>query len=138
MIKTMAFLDAKAQPVQSKSDKALSGDVSAIIGLTSPKKNLSLAITFSKQAALKMHSSMLGEHLEVITSEVGDAVGELTNIICGQARKELDEQGYRLEASLPMVVIGENQSIHPVGGTSMVLPFTLEDLPMYVEISVEK
>ncbi len=138
VLKTMALLEPEPLPVETKCDKALSGDVSGIIGMTSPEKKLSLAITFSKEAALKMHSSMLGEVLDEITPDVGDAVGELTNIISGQARKTLSENGIDLDASIPMVIIGENQSIHPMGATSTVLPFLLEGMPMFVEISVEK
>ena len=138
VLKTMAFLEPEPLPVETKYDKALSGDVSAIIGMTSPKKNLSLAITFSKAAALKLHSSMLGEELDEINADVGDAVGELTNIICGQARKNLSENGIDMDASIPMVIIGKNLSIHPMGATSMVLPFRIDGLSLYVEISVEK
>jgi chemotaxis protein CheX len=138
VLKTMAFLEAEPLPIITKSDKDLSGDVSGIIGITSPEKNLSLAITFSKAAALKMHASMLGEELEEITPDVGDAVGELANIICGQARKTLSEHGINLDASIPMVVIGENLSIHPVGASSLVLPFKIDGLPLFVEISIEK
>ena len=137
VLKTMALLEPKPLPVETKYNKALSGDVSAIIGMTSPKKNLSLAITFSKEAALKMHASMLGEALDEITADVGDAVGELTNIICGQARKTLSDNGIDMDASIPMVIIGENLSIHPMGATSMVLPFMIDGKTMYVEISVE-
>ncbi len=138
VLKTMAFLEPEPLPVETKYDKALSGDVSAIIGMTSPKKSLSLAITFSKAAALKLHSSMLGEELDEINADVGDAVGELTNIICGQARKTLSENGIDMDASIPMVIIGENLSIHPMGATSMVLPFRIDGLSLYVEISKEK
>lgn len=137
VLKTMALLEAEALPVKTKYDKALSGDASAIIGMTSPEKKLSLAITFSKEAALKMHSSMLGEELKEITPDVGDAVGELTNIICGQARKTLSENGIDMDASIPMVIIGENQSIHPMGATSVVLPFNIDGKTLYVEISIE-
>jgi len=138
VLRTMALLEPEPLPVETKYDKDLSGDVSGIIGMTSPGKKLSLAITFSKAAALKMHASMLGEQLDEISPDVGDAVGELTNIICGQARKTLSESGVDLDASIPMVIIGKNLSIHPLGATSTVLPFLLEGLPLFVEVSVEK
>ncbi len=137
VLKTMAFLEAEPQPVRTKSDKDLSGDVSGIIGMTSLRKNLSLAITFSKDAALKMHASMLGDDPGEINPDVGDTVGELTNIICGQARKSLSEIGINMDASIPIVIIGENLSIHPMGATSTVLPFRIDGHEMFVEISVE-
>jgi chemotaxis protein CheX len=138
VLRTMTFIEAKAQEVLTKNDKDLSGDVSGIIGMTSPEKRVSLALTFSKAAALKVHSSMLGDELEEITPEAGDTVGELTNIICGQARKILHDEGFIFEASIPMVVIGEGQSIHPIGATSTVIPFLVDGLPLFIEISVEK
>ena len=138
VLRTMALIEAEAQEVLTKKDKALSGDVSGIIGMTYPEKSLSLALTFSKGAALKVHSSMLGDKPDKITPDVGDTVGELTNIICGQARKILHDEGLTFEASIPIVVIGENQSIHPVGATSTVIPFLVEGLPLFIEISVGK
>ena len=138
VLRTMAFVEAKPLPVETRTGNDLRGDVSGIIGLTSGERKLSLAITFSKKAALKVYSSMLGEELGEITSEVGDAVGEITNIICGQARKSTSERGLTFEASIPMVVIGENQRLHTMGATSSVVPFVIDGDMFYVEISVEK
>ncbi len=137
VIKTMAFIEVKPHEVLIRTGKDLVGDVSGIIGLTSADKNYSLAVTFSKRAALKVFAAMMGDEPEEITPDVGDAVGELTNIICGQARMNTSQKGLNLSASIPMVVIGENMSIHPVGATSSVIPYDIEGDMFYVEISIE-
>ena len=46
-------------------------------------------------------TNMLGEEIEEMNEEIKDAVGEITNMISGQARKKLDEQGMSLKAAIP-------------------------------------
>jgi chemotaxis protein CheX len=49
----------------------------------------------------------MGDDVSSMCPEVVDAVGELTNIISGQARKEFENSGVNLKASIPMVVVGK-------------------------------
>ena len=41
-----------------------------------------------------------------------DAIGELTNIISGQTRLEIEKLGFNLKAALPTVIIGQNVEIN--------------------------
>ena len=61
-----------------------------------------------------------------INDEVRDAVGEITNMISGVARKKLESQGYNILAAIPTVVSGKDHAIlHVLGGPSIIIPFEM-------------
>jgi chemotaxis protein CheX len=77
-----------------------------------------------------------------MSPEVIDAIGELTNIISGQARKELENAGINLKASIPTVVVGKEVQLHFVCAFPIVsLPFHFStdngQEAVYVDFSLE-
>jgi chemotaxis protein CheX len=138
VLKTMAFIEPKAgKPYLKKSSNAI-GDISGIIGLTGPVKG-SLALSFSEQCIVKIVSNMLGEEIKAINGDIKDAVGEITNMVSGAARKKLEEEGLSLSAAIPTVVSGKQHSIsHVLGGPSIVIPFETADGPFVVDVCMGK
>ena len=123
VIKTMAFLDPVAGKPYLKNDPLAKGDISGIIGLTGKVKG-SLALSFSESCIVKIVSNMLGEEITCINSEIKDAVGEITNMVSGAARKKLESLGFVIMAAIPTVVAGKDHSIvHVLGGPSIIIPF---------------
>ena len=82
----MAMVDPKPGKPYVKKDNQARGDVSGIIGMTGSARG-SLALSFSTKCILKIVSNMLGENHTEINGDVRDAVGEITNMISGVARK---------------------------------------------------
>ena len=81
---------------------------------------------------------MLGEEFPRITREIEDAVGELTNIISGDARKRLQSEHLTIAASIPSVVSGKDHTIeHVLGTSSIVIPFTTADGSFVVDVCVK-
>ena len=139
VLKTMAFTDPKpGKPFVKKAGEPSLGDISGIVGLTGPVQG-SVAISFSTGAILHIVTSMFGETVTEIDADVKDAVGELSNMICGDARRALEEGGYSFVASIPTVVVGQKHEIlHTVPGPSLVIPFTFEnDKPFFVDVCFE-
>jgi chemotaxis protein CheX len=126
VLKTMAFTTPKpGKPFLKRKDDPSRGDVSGVIGLTGPVRG-SIAVSFTKEAILHVVSNMFGEACKEIDGEVQDAVGELSNMICGDARRALEEKGYQFEAAIPAVITGKGHTItHSISGPSVVMPFTL-------------
>ena len=52
-----------------------------------------------------MYKAMVGEDAPKVNAEVIDAIGEITNIISGQTRVEIEKLGYKLSAALPTVIV---------------------------------
>ena len=139
VVKTMAFVEPEPGRPFLKTESVSLGDVTGVVGLTGPV-NGSVAVSFSEGAILHIVSSMFGEPFRDINREVEDAVGELSNIICGDARGALDEEGYSFQASIPAVITGKGLKInHTVHEPSVVIPFTVSgDQPFFVESCFER
>lgn len=100
------------------------GDISGILSIQSDRFEGSIALTFQKQLALKIYSSMLGEDKESIDDDVKDCIMEITNIFFGNAKRDLNKQGHSIEPSIPSVITGENHEVRPsVEGVVLSIPF---------------
>ena len=77
--------------------------VTARIGLTGPA-NGAVAVSFAEATAIRAAERMLDKRLGRMSTEVLDALAELTNIIVGSAKSRL-EMG--LDMSLPSVTVDE-------------------------------
>ena len=134
VLKTMAFVNPIPGKPYLKKNNVAKGDVSGIIGITGTIKG-SLALSFSAGSILKIVSNMLGEEMKSIDGDIRDAVGEITNMVSGAARKRIEVMGYSLSASIPTVVSGKEHTImHVMGGPSVVIPFEMEGGSFVVDV----
>lgn len=110
-------------------------DISGIIGLSGDATG-SIAISFPKLVALRVVSAMLGTEIKIIGSEVSDAIGELANIIAGNAKKDLTE--FHLTISLPNVIVGKNHTITSQTGIDTILvPFHCQFGDFVMEVALK-
>jgi len=138
VLKTMAFVEPRAGKPYLKMDNLAKGDVSGIIGLTGSATG-SLALSFSEAAILKIVSNMLGENIKSMNGDIKDAVGEITNMISGVARKNLEAEGFYIQAAIPTVVSGKNHSItHVMGGPSLIIPFEIDEGSFVVDVCLSE
>lgn len=80
-------------------------DITAIIGIAGDAKGAVL-LSFKEDVAIFLTSRLTENTVEQVTDEVIDTIGELVNIISGNAKKGLEE--YRLMISLPSIIKGTN------------------------------
>jgi chemotaxis protein CheX len=124
VLKKMAFIDAVPGKPHIKTDEAAIGDVSGIIGITGDALG-SLALSFSEKCICKIASNMLGEEFTEVTRDIIDATGEITNMISGASRTQMEKMGMSVYAAIPTVVHGHNHSItHILKSPSIVIPFS--------------
>lgn len=134
VLKTMAFVDPAPGKPYIKKENSAKGDISGIVGLTGDTEG-SLSITFSKECILFIVTHMLGEEKTEINEEVKDAVGELTNMISGDARRRLEELGYHFTGSIPSVIYGQDHEIkHVTKGPILSIPFSINEGHFVVEV----
>ena len=137
VLETMAFVKSEAGKPFLKKDDIAKGDVSGIIGITG-ETNGTIYVTFDESSILKIVSNMFGEKMREINNEITDAVGELTNMISGQARKELEEIGKVFHGAIPSVITGKNHKLIPMTkGPKIAIPFKTESGNFTVEIALE-
>jgi len=136
VLKTMAFIEPRPGKPYLKRDSMAVGDISGIIGLTGSARG-SLALSFSERCILRVVSNMLGEEITNLNPEIQDAVGEITNMISGAARKNLEAKGFNITAAIPTVVFGKGHSIiHVMGGPSIIIPFATDHGPFVVDVCI--
>ncbi len=113
------------------------GDVTGTIGFSGSADGV-MSLTLEEPVILKIVNNMLAENYTTINDEIADAVGELTNMIAGQARQDLVTQGMTLKASTPSVITGKGHKIsHITSSPILAIPFTTEEGSLVVEISFE-
>ena len=83
-------------------------EVTGVIGL-SGRASGDVVVSFEKCLALAATEALLGEPVQDLGEDVVDAIGEITNMIAGNAKAGLEHLNMTL--ALPTVVVGKNHSI---------------------------
>ncbi len=129
---TMVSCKVRRKPPYLKEKNQSLYPISGIIGL-SGKVVGTVVLTVSDEVALKSASAMLMMELEQINDDVMDAVGELTNMVAGNAKAKLEE--YQLSLSLPNVIRGKDSEIHfPPQAQPITIPFDCDWGPLALEV----
>ncbi|XGC80185.1 chemotaxis protein CheX [Bdellovibrio bacteriovorus] len=109
------------------------GEVSSIIDIKSTSFQGYLCVSFDKACYLDLISKMFGEEQVDFTPDNQDAVGEINNIILGNAKADLE--AYGVEMTVPRVIMGANQLIlSPQGAAGMMIPFSTEKGRFYLQV----
>lgn len=138
ILETMAFVKSEAGKPYLKNDDIAQGDVSGVVGFTG-EANGTVSVTFNELCILKIVSNMFGEEMQEINEEISDAVGELTNMISGQARKELAEIGKVFQGTIPTVVTGKNHKLETkTKGPKVAIPFKTDFGSFTIEVCLDK
>ena len=94
------------------------------------------SISYPRIVALKTVSRFLDAEFKIFDYAVTDAIGEITNIIAGSAKKDLG--GLNVQISLPNVVIGRNHRlVGPKNAQNILVPLQSELGSMYLEVSLK-
>jgi chemotaxis protein CheX len=137
ILSVMAGISASAGTPYVKKGMAAAGDVSAIVGVTGDRTG-SIAVSFTKPCAVALVKGMLGEDIQDALQDIQDAVGEMTNMVSGQARAGLRELGLILHGSTPTVIIGDGHTIRHISHSPVIaIPFTTPDGGFTVEFCFE-
>jgi len=109
-------------------------DITGIIGL-SGKASGDIVISFEKCLALSAAEALAGEHYDEISQDVIDTVGELTNMIAGNAKASMEK--FEMHLALPTVIVGKNHSIcFPSKVRPISIPFKSSMGKLNVEIGL--
>ncbi|NQZ23370.1 MAG: chemotaxis protein CheX [Colwellia sp.] len=135
---TMAHLELTPMKPSLKKSNMASGDVSGLIGMVSEQAKGSLSITFEASLAIATMKGMVGEAPDEVNSEITDLVGEITNMVTGGAKRLLSEKGFEFDMATPMVVSGENHTIHhKAKGAVIIIPLNSKYGKAFIEFSFD-
>lgn len=109
-------------------------EVTGIIGLAGETVG-AVVLSFNRDTAIAIASKMAGKRYTTLSNEVIDIVGELVNIVAGNAKKDLLE--FRIIISLPGVLIGQGSRIKwPESVPVITIPYESELGPFSVNVSL--
>ncbi len=132
---TMVGVPTTVERPTLKSGPAVSYDVSAIIGFSGQVIG-SVVVSFQMAAALSLVKSFAGVELAADSPDFADAVGELANMIAGNAKKDL---GAVASITCPSVVLGASHVIARLRGVPcLVIPCKTPVGDFAVEVNMKQ
>lgn len=139
VLRTMAQIEAERTDIMLKKDYHMMGDISGVIGILGDTMEGSVAITFDQDLARQVVGNMLGMAPEKVgAADVNDGVGEVVNMVSGNAKTLLSGEGFKFNLALPTIVSGHGHEIaHRPGTPCLVIMFkTSQDQPFAVQVAI--
>ena len=105
---TMLNMDVEFDKPHVRTAVDTTHDVSGVIGLSGDVDGV-VIVSFPRLAATRIASTFAGVDLSETDDDFADAIGELANMISGNAKKDFD--GLQVFISPPSVVVGSSQEL---------------------------
>lgn len=137
MSSTFGIAITPGQYEVGKGMVSLVGDVSGVIGLVQDELEGTLTLCLTFETIRDILPRIVGNAISVTTEMTVDAVGEITNMIFGQIKTELNGRGYALKLGIPSVVTGRGHFVSQFHrGPYMIIPFYLDGQLFQVHIAL--
>ncbi len=106
---------------------SLVGDVSGVIGMAQAHLEGTLTLCLTFETIRDILPQVVGKSVSITHEMAVDAVGEITNMIFGQIKRDMSERGYHLKLGIPCVVTGKGHFVSQFHrGKYMIVPFHLD------------
>jgi len=129
------MVGCRVKPV-ARSEQTPNGEFTAMIGLAGSMCGI-LTVCCDAETAGHIAKKMLGD-AATSTDEVGDALGEICNMIAGNFKNKLAGTDERCMLSVPTVISGEEYSFHSMAeGTSVETVLLFEGAPVAVRLQLQ-
>lgn len=138
-LEMMAGMKPIRRSVEVREDYRLLGDISGIIGLSGHATGY-VAVSLPATLAPKVVGAMIGDEPEAgLTEIVRDGIGEVINMIAGQAKTALSGTRHAFDISLPVIIIGRGHEIFDSMGSTtrpphLVIVFEVAGEPMTIQV----
>lgn len=143
VFETMVYTELNTGKPIIKDNSKSQGDITATLGLTGVRTKDTQEVNYSAMLVLswpydtyiKTSSAMLMEEYTEFNEEIFDVGGEICNMIMGNAKKVLSQQGYNTNMAVPTITEGTNHTIkYPDGTTVVTIPIETKHGPMFMEL----
>jgi chemotaxis protein CheX len=123
----MAGTEVAVQAVFQTSRHRALGDLAVVVGLRAATEG-SLVLSFPQRTAAALAGRILaGVTQEVDENLIRDCVGEIANVVAGQAKAMLAGGPYRVASSMPQVVVDANECPPQQGLDCLVVVFSSDE-----------
>jgi chemotaxis protein CheX len=134
VFKTMIDVPFTLGNPEIKKNRTPSFEISSIIGLSGNVSGC-VVINLSTPVALQLVSALLGDEVTEIDEDTIDAIGEIANMIAGNAKT--DFPGENNAISVPTVVTGKHEVSYPSGLPIIAIPCETEAGRLVVEVALK-
>jgi chemotaxis protein CheX len=118
-----------------KKEPIPSYEVSGIIGLSGSVSGC-VVINLSKELALKLASALLDEAFTELNDDCTDAIGEIANMIAGNAKTDFPVENTSI--SVPSVVVGKHKMTYPSGVPIVSIPCETSGGQLVIDIALKE
>ncbi len=120
------------------SHQFMTEDITAVIGVSGRLEG-NVLYGFNEESAVKIVSTMIGEEVEDIQNDLAlSALGEIANMITGNAATLLAQAGYPCQISPPVIVEPKGSRFTIMGSTQILVSFTSPLASLSVRISLRE
>ena len=116
-----------------KNDTMPAYEISGSIGLSGGVTGC-VVISLSEEIALQVASALLGEEIEEVNTDCTDAVGEIANMIAGNAKNDFPEDDTSI--SVPSIVIGKDKMTYPTDVPIISIPCETGNGSLVVDVAL--
>lgn len=135
---TMVMMEIAVNGEPTTKSVALHESISGVIGLAGTHKGV-LAIHIPNKVAMAITSAFLGMDVDGINEDVEDAVGELANMLGGNVKSILSENGRDISLSLPSTITGQDYDFQPTKEAErIIIPFRCDAGEFAIDLQLEK
>ncbi|UMZ74906.1 chemotaxis protein CheX [Natranaerofaba carboxydovora] len=113
------------------------GMANVMIGVTGSLSG-TIMYSFPEDMTLEIVKIMSGMEMDKLDSFVTSALGEVANIISGNAITYLNQENYNCDIVPPQIIIGENKSISMAAEKALVLPLKTSIGDFDINISIKE
>lgn len=112
VFETMLAMTPECGEIKEKKGDEVFGDISGVMGTSEGGAEGLIIISMTQGFAMKTAEGFLGMAPEEMDDDVKECIRELTNMICGGAKANLDGTPYYFMLSIPTVITGKEMKIH--------------------------
>lgn len=110
-------------------------DVCGIIDVNG-EVNGRVVVSMPEAVAAQLASALLGDAIQALDEDVMDAVGEIANMIAGNAKTDFPESAGTI--SVPRVVIGRESVPYPAATPVIQIPCQTETGPLHIDVALRE
>ena len=139
VIGTMCELNVEIGEPRTANSSERFGVITGILGMASPKYVGNLFLKFDESAILLIVSNMLKEEFKSINQDIIDAVGELTNMVVGVAKRDFEKIDLKFDMASPAVAHGsEVHTSEAARKATIIIPCRVSTGAFHIEIAFEE
>jgi chemotaxis protein CheX len=133
VFRTMIDVPIDVGAPRLKTSKEPDQGISAVIGLSGSVTGC-LVINLSVASALELASGFIGEERDRVDDDVADAIGEIANMIAGNAKNDFPAGGSAI--SVPSVVIGKQRVAYPENTPILSIPCRTQKGDLTIDVAL--